>query len=81
MCLVSRENGDFYTKSEAREVFDVTGAGDTVLAIMSLGIVAGWTWKISVNLANIAAGIVVGKVGAATISGDELMRNYSPVEP
>ena len=58
--------------AEAREVFDVTGAGDTVIGVLALCVAAGATFKEAAALANIAAGLVVGKVGTATISLDEL---------
>jgi D-beta-D-heptose 7-phosphate kinase/D-beta-D-heptose 1-phosphate adenosyltransferase len=57
----------------AREVFDVTGAGDTVIATLALGLAAGATFFEAATLANVAAGIVVGKIGTATVSGDELL--------
>ena len=56
----------------AREVFDVTGAGDTVLAACGLALGAGATLEEATVLANHAAGVVVGKVGTATVSGEEL---------
>lgn len=56
----------------ARQVFDVTGAGDTVISAFALGIAAGWSITESAVLANLAAGVVVGKVGAATCSPQEL---------
>ena len=58
--------------AEAREVFDVTGAGDTVIGVLALCVASGATFGEAAALANIAAGIVVGKVGTATISLDEL---------
>ena len=58
--------------SRAREIFDVTGAGDTVMATMALALAAGATMPEAVVLANHAAGIVVGKFGPATVSPDEL---------
>jgi rfaE bifunctional protein kinase chain/domain len=57
----------------AREVFDVTGAGDTVISTLALGLVAGLPILQAAVLANIAAGIVVGKLGTATITPDELL--------
>lgn len=57
--------------AQAREVFDVTGAGDTVIGVLALCVASGATFKEAAALANIAAGIVVGKVGTATISLDE----------
>lgn len=56
----------------AREVFDVSGAGDTVTAVLALGAATGATLSESAQLANIAAGIEVGKFGTATVSPDEL---------
>jgi D-beta-D-heptose 7-phosphate kinase/D-beta-D-heptose 1-phosphate adenosyltransferase len=56
----------------AREVFDVTGAGDTVLATCALALGAGGTLEEATVLANHAAGVVVGKVGTATVTADEL---------
>ena len=58
--------------AQAREVFDVTGAGDTVIATLAAALAAGIVLPQAVVLANIAAGIVVGKLGTATISGPEL---------
>ena len=57
----------------AREVFDVSGAGDTVIATLTLGLVAGETFEDSAHLANLAAGIVVGKVGTATVTPEEIL--------
>ena len=58
--------------TKARQVFDVSGAGDTVLAVLGLGMAAGYAINEAVALANTAAGIVVGKVGTATVSKKEL---------
>lgn len=58
--------------SKARQVFDVSGAGDTVIALLGLGLASGATFKAAATLANLAAGIVVAKVGTATASIDEL---------
>ncbi len=56
----------------AREVFDVTGAGDTVIATCALALGAGATLEEATVLANHAAGVVVGKIGTATVSAAEL---------
>lgn len=56
----------------AREVYDVTGAGDTVIGVLSAAIAAGSTLAAAVSLANLAASIAVGKLGAATVSTPEL---------
>ncbi len=58
--------------SRGREVFDVTGAGDTVIAVFSVALACGETFHAAAILANQAAGIVVGKLGAATVTQDDL---------
>jgi len=58
--------------TQAREVFDVTGAGDTVIAVLAAGIAAGLSAEDAAALANLGAGIVVGKIGVATASRSEL---------
>jgi D-beta-D-heptose 7-phosphate kinase/D-beta-D-heptose 1-phosphate adenosyltransferase len=65
--------GDTALEAEAREVSDVTGAGDTVIGTMALGLAAGGTLPEAARLANRAAGIVVGKFGPATVTIDELI--------
>ncbi len=57
----------------AREIFDVTGAGDTVIAALALGLAAGATFTEAASLANVAAGVVVGKIGTATVSREEIL--------
>lgn len=59
--------------TQAREVYDVTGAGDTVISTLCLALAAGAEMLVAVQLANIAAGIVVGKIGTATASPQELL--------
>jgi D-beta-D-heptose 7-phosphate kinase/D-beta-D-heptose 1-phosphate adenosyltransferase len=61
--------------TQAREVFDVTGAGDTVIALLAAGVAAGMTAADSAALANLGAGIVVGKIGVATVSRSELLHS------
>jgi D-beta-D-heptose 7-phosphate kinase/D-beta-D-heptose 1-phosphate adenosyltransferase len=60
----------------AREVADVTGAGDTVVATLALAVAAGATIVEAAGLANHAAGLVVGKFGPATVTRDELMATF-----
>lgn len=59
-------------KTEAKEVYDVSGAGDTVIAVLAVMLTVGFSWSESISLANKAGGIVVGKFGTATISRQEL---------
>jgi len=61
--------------TKAREVFDVTGAGDTVIGVFALAVAAGASFKEAAVLANHAAGLVVGKVGTATVSREELAKS------
>lgn len=63
--------------TRAREVFDVSGAGDTVVAACSLALSSGAAPETAAELANYAAGIVVGKVGTVTVSADELRKNIA----
>ena len=58
--------------AEAREVFDVTGAGDTVIATLAAMLAAGLDLRAALPIANRAGGIVVGKFGTAAVSWDEL---------
>ena len=64
--------GELHVSAQAREVFDVTGAGDTVIATMAALVAAGKSLRDAVPVANQAGGIVVGKFGTATVSYDEL---------
>lgn len=68
--------------ARAREVYDVTGAGDTVIATLAVGLAAGLALPATTVLANLAAGIVVGKLGAASVTVSELRRAlYEHDEP
>lgn len=64
--------GDFSICAQAREVFDVSGAGDTVIAVMATMIARGLPIEECVRIANIAGGIVVGKLGTAAVTASEL---------
>lgn len=74
MLLVQQNGKPLCLSTRAREVFDVTGAGDTVIAVLGAVIAAGQSMGQAAQLANTAAGIVVGKLGAATVSVPELRR-------
>ena len=67
---------DGYLPAAAREVADVTGAGDTVIATLALAIASGATMTEAARLANEAAGIVVGRFGAATVQPHELKERF-----
>ncbi len=64
--------GELHVSAQAREVFDVTGAGDTVIATMAALVAAGLSLRQALPLANRAGGLVVGKFGTATVSYEEL---------
>ncbi len=64
--------GALHVQAQAREVFDVTGAGDTVIATMAAFVAAGLSLREALPLANRAAGLVVAKFGTATVSYDEM---------
>ncbi len=66
--------------TEAREVFDVSGAGDTVMAAFSAAVGSGADWRDAAMLANAAAGVVVGKMGTATVTPEEILDHYREQE-
>lgn len=74
MTLLRRGMPELHLPARAREVFDVTGAGDTVISVLAAALGAGEDLPAAVAMANIAAGIVVGKLGTATVSMPELRR-------
>ena len=74
MTLLRPDHAALHLPARAREVFDVTGAGDTVISTLAASLAAGEELPQAVALANLAAGIVVGKLGTAAISAPELRR-------
>lgn len=72
MTLVSPDCAPFTLAAKARDVFDVTGAGDTVCAVVAASLAAGAALSEAVVYANAAAGVAVGKLGTATVSVEEL---------
>lgn len=77
MSLVKRSGEVLHYPARAREVFDVTGAGDTVIASMGCAFAVGSSPDDALHLANVAAGIVVGKLGAATASPAEILHELA----
>ena len=71
----------FHSPTRAREVFDVSGAGDTVIALFTLALTAGASTAEAAELANHASGIVVGKLGTAIVSPDELLASFTDSSP
>lgn len=74
MLLKSRQGEPRHLSTRAREVFDVSGAGDTVIATAMLAMAAGATFHEAADLANVAAGVVVAKLGTATVTPEEILR-------
>jgi rfaE bifunctional protein kinase chain/domain len=77
MLLFGRGAEPIHLPAIAQEVFDVSGAGDTAIAVFTLGLVAGGTAAEAAEVANRASGIVVGKLGTATVSPQELMESIA----
>ncbi|MEO1174945.1 MAG: PfkB family carbohydrate kinase, partial [Myxococcota bacterium] len=80
MALVQRSQDVSRIATQAREVFDVTGAGDTVVGTLALAVAAGCDWQEAAVIANHAAGIAVAKVGTAVVRRRELAKALSPRE-
>ena len=78
MVLFEPDQKPFKIATRARQIFDVSGAGDTVVALLGLALAAGATYKEAMALANTAAGLVIGKVGTATVSQKELKAALQP---
>ena len=74
--LLEGDNEPVFVPTAAREVYDVTGAGDTVIATLAAALSGGASVLEAANLANHAAGIVVGKVGTATATAEELLATF-----
>jgi D-beta-D-heptose 7-phosphate kinase/D-beta-D-heptose 1-phosphate adenosyltransferase len=77
MTLLRRDQVEVHFPANAKEVYDVTGAGDTVIATLAAALAAGDDLVSATALANLAAGIVVGKLGTAAISALELRRAHN----
>jgi D-beta-D-heptose 7-phosphate kinase / D-beta-D-heptose 1-phosphate adenosyltransferase len=74
MTLLQQDAEPLHIPTKAREVYDVTGAGDTVVSVLAAALAAGQALDASTVLANLAAGVVVGKLGTATVSVPEIRR-------
>ena len=77
MSLYEGDGASWHLPTQARQVYDVTGAGDTVIGTLALALSAGASMKDSAILANHAAGIVVGMVGTATVSPEQLLETLA----
>jgi len=72
MTLIPESGAAIHLPAETREVYDVTGAGDTVVAVLAAGLAAGQSPEDAARLSNLAAGLVVRKLGVASVGADEL---------
>jgi D-beta-D-heptose 7-phosphate kinase/D-beta-D-heptose 1-phosphate adenosyltransferase len=79
MSVIAKGQPAVHLRTMARQVFDVSGAGDTAVAAMSLGIAVGADIVSAATLANLAAGIVVGKLGTAVVTVSELIEQLTPL--
>jgi len=77
MTLLQENQEPFHLKAQTHEVYDVTGAGDTVIAVLGAALACDFELQQATTLANTAAGLVVEKLGAATVTTDELNRDNS----
>ncbi len=76
MILFDREAPPYHTPTRAKEVFDVSGAGDTAIALFTLALCAGATLQEAAEISNHASGVVVGKFGTATLTREELLASF-----
>jgi D-beta-D-heptose 7-phosphate kinase/D-beta-D-heptose 1-phosphate adenosyltransferase len=77
MWLFEEDNPSFHIAARAKEVFDVSGAGDTAIALFTLALASGATAREAAEIANAASGVVVGKLGTATLTPAELMTSMA----
>ncbi len=80
MTLIEKEDESHYP-ARTREVYDTSGAGDTVVAVLASALSSGQTMKDAVAISNVAAGIVVSHFGVTSVSGPELRAEIDPEEP
>ncbi|MET3763082.1 D-glycero-beta-D-manno-heptose-7-phosphate kinase [Sphingomonas sp. UYEF23] len=78
--MLFREGAVLHKPAQTREVFDVSGAGDTVIAALGVMLAVGATWDQAVEFANAAAGLVVSKLGTSVVSFDEVALLFDAIE-
>jgi len=77
MMLFQKGRNPHHIPTRAREVFDVSGAGDTAIAVLTIALASGMSPEDAADVANHASGIVVGKLGTATLTPDELLAAFN----
>jgi D-beta-D-heptose 7-phosphate kinase/D-beta-D-heptose 1-phosphate adenosyltransferase len=80
MSIIQKHSAAIHIRTVATEVYDVTGAGDTAVAAMAVALASGADMRAAARLANLAAGIVVGKYGTATATRDEILARLGSAE-
>src|SRR4029077_18552512 len=75
MALVHRDGRKQVFPTRARQVYDITGAGDMVLSVLGMALAAGADYDLAIRLANVAGGLEVEKIGVATVTRDEILRD------
>src|SRR5207245_10207782 len=75
MALVHRDGRRQVFGTRPRQVYDITGAGDMVLCVLGMALAAGADYDLAIRLANVAGGLEVEKIGVATVSRDEILRD------
>ena len=79
MMLFERDKPPYHIHTRAQSVFDVSGAGDTAIAVFTLALCAGASAREAAELSNHASGVVVGKLGTATLTPEELLESVADV--
>ena len=79
--FLDKKGREIYDPARSLSVFDVSGAGDTVMAALALGLAGGLDFTETIHLANLAAGVVVSKVGTATVSREEIIAHWHSTSP
>jgi D-beta-D-heptose 7-phosphate kinase/D-beta-D-heptose 1-phosphate adenosyltransferase len=79
MMLFQKGAKPHHIPTRAREVYDVSGAGDTAIALLTLSLAAGLSAIEAAEVANHASGVVVGKLGTATLTPAELLASFQPL--
>ena len=75
MALIHADGRQQHFPTRPRQVYDITGAGDMVMSVMGMALAAGADYDAAIRLANIAGGLEVEKVGVATVTRDEILRD------
>ncbi len=76
MILFDQDNPPFHIPSRAREVYDLSGAGDTAIGLFTLALASGASALEAAEISNHASSVVVGKLGTATLTPDELLESF-----